>query len=78
MQTLLGVQGTQKAGVNPSDRSKGNSKFVSAAQLKAARCQMALLPLTGNLQLFVGPPWGSGPGRKMKHRGEEQQEVIWP
>lgn len=41
--------------------TKGNSRFVRAEKLKLARCQMALYPLTGSWQLFLGTP---GPGEK--------------
>lgn len=78
IQSLLGAQVTRRAGAKPSDRPKGNSRFVRAVQLKPAKRQMALLPLTGSWQLFLGAPWGPGPGKKMKHKGEEKQQAIWP
>lgn len=53
--------GSSRAGVKPSDGTKGNSRFVRAEKLKPARYQMALYPLTGSWQLLLGVP---GPGKR--------------
>lgn len=77
-QLLSGAQATQWAGAKPTDRSKGNSRFVRTVQLKLAKSQVVLLPLTGSWQLFLGAPWIHSQEKKIKYKGEEKQQAIWP